>query len=587
MSGGATAREGSGHRGAGRSGRRASPPCPRPAEIAARACAGAVARFPRENALRALEFHGLLEHLVRRGHHLAVGLEAALGDDHVDHFRCHVHIGKLDIVCLDRAVVLRAGNAHLHLAGIGRGGKEVASLPAQAVLAGEAADGDLPEVEAFTVGKVADHGAVVADADSAEKALGVAVLRVGAGGRAAGEGRGGVLGRDGSLAHGGEQMHVRAHFGGGGGRVFPAARGADAQIERHGRAVERELGQPPGKLRRDPVLQLLAAFGGGGEGGHALQVARRIELEHAAHEQAVARLGRDGVALLVIPGRRLRREDEFHVAVGGIRRRAVKIGRHGARVALGVIDGHGLGIGIGIRGERRGGAAVILVEQGEIGILRAGALVGAGTEVEGQLHGARGLGRNGGEGVHLDGREAAPAPVRADLVAHERKARGRAPDALVVGAEVARAGVIDAPVLFVHDLEEALAVDSHVRDRIARFQAALLEDGADGFHLESHAHLADGYARVLLGVPPVADARLALVEDIRKEDALVLVADGADIGEIVGRHLHALGQALHAGGADIERRVHAAASGKKAAMGKILPHRLQESSIRASAETGH
>ena len=45
-------------------------------------------------------------------------------------------------------------------------------------------------------------------------------------------------------------------------------------------------------------------------------------------------------------------------------------------------------------------------------------------------------------------------------------------------------------------------------------------------------------------------------EHIGKKGILLLVADGADIGQIVGGHLHALAQALHAGGSDVQCRVH-------------------------------
>ena len=110
------------------------------------------------------------------------------------------------------------------------------------------------------------------------------------------------------------------------------------------------------------------------------------------------------------------------------------------------------------------------------------------------------------------------------------------------------------------DLKEALAVDGHVGDRIAGLQGPLGKDGAHRVHLHALAGLAQGHARILLIVPPFAHAGLACGNQVGKQDALLLVTDGADICQIVGGHLHALAQALHAGGADVQCRIHAAAS---------------------------
>ncbi len=115
--------------------------------------------------------------------------------------------------------------------------------------------------------------------------------------------------------------------------------------------------------------------------------------------------------------------------------------------------------------------------------------------------------------------------------------------------KITRAGV-EGPVA-VRNLEIAFSVNGEISNGIGGFQASLGENGAHGFNLQAHAHLADGHAGFFLVVPPFAIVCLILGKNFRKQNLLLLVAYGADIGQVVCGNLHALGKTFHAGRAYI------------------------------------
>ena len=142
--------------------------------------------------------------------------------------------------------------------------------------------------------------------------------------------------------------------------------------------------------------------------------------------------------------------------------------------------------------------------------------------------------------------QAALGAVGIILVDVEGQPRRRAQNTLIIRAEVSGTGIVK--IHAIRDLKKALAADGHVRDGIAGVKRALPEHGAHGLHLKSHAYLAQGHARVVLRVPPVSNAALLGIENVGKQDALLLEAYGADVGDVIGGNIHALSQAFHASG---------------------------------------
>ena len=175
---------------------------------------------------------------------------------------------------------------------------------------------------------------------------------------------------------------------------------------------------------------------------------------------------------------------------------------------------------------------IVLAEQAEIGICGVNGGVRSLCHVEAQVHRGGGLGGHFGKFVYGYFAQRALCAVFSKLVAHEGHARRRAQYPGIVGSEIARAGVKLAAIL-VRYLKEALAADGHIRNGIGRLKSALAKPCEYGIELHTLTHLAESHLGIGLGIPPVADAALLRVKNVREQGGLLLVTDGAHIGDVV------------------------------------------------------
>ena len=111
--------------------------------------------------------------------------------------------------------------------------------------------------------------------------------------------------------------------------------------------------------------------------------------------------------------------------------------------------------------------------------------------------------------------------------------------ALGVGREVAGAGVLEVVrhvgAVAVRHPEEALALDLDVERVTRRLRRSARHEVVDRAELDAEANLNRVGAGIVLGLAGRASQLLRELIDERR--ALCLVADGVDVGQVVGRHV--------------------------------------------------